>query len=148
MFFLFFCSFLISFFRNKNAQYEKQNRIRSVMVSNLDSPCNDLGLIPGSGGAAGIRVYYCPLWVQNVPGFSEIAWILDSCSQSFFANFLVTLWSYIMIFFRLLLKPNKSISFILSPLIFTAVEFSSHPRCPSLFSISISMCVSSLRVHI
>ena len=29
-----------------------------VMVSTLDSPCNDPGSIPGPGGAAWIWVYY------------------------------------------------------------------------------------------
>lgn len=31
---------------------------RGVMVNTLDSPCNDPGSIPGSGGATGIWVYY------------------------------------------------------------------------------------------
>ena len=46
-----------------------------------------------------IHDLYCPLGVQNVPGFSEIAQILDNCLQSFFDKILVTQLPNIMNFF-------------------------------------------------
>ena len=36
------------------------------MVNTLDSPYNDPGLIPGSGGAVGIWMYY-PVVVPSLP---------------------------------------------------------------------------------
>ena len=42
--------------REKDTKRDSGSRV--VMVSTLDSPCNDPGSIPGPGGAAWIWVYY------------------------------------------------------------------------------------------